>query len=188
MKTPQNDTPKMPLVWFSTIRGLSNPDRTMDRLYYGKVYRIPRDVKDAETERIAIEEREMNALHDRVINASCTDGGTPATAGLSNLALVASGSVGFESSRISPTYGDDKINNGSIGISTPDFNDATRPWINATADPGGWVGVKLATSRDLDRYKSIKFSIMSFPHRAKLPDSDLLPQLKTTNCMRIVAI
>ena len=75
MKTPQNDTPKMPLVWFSTIRGLSNPDRTMDRLYYGKVYRIPRDVKDAETERIAIEEREMNALHDRVINASCTDGG-----------------------------------------------------------------------------------------------------------------
>lgn len=75
----KNDSPKMPLVWFSTIRGISNPDRTTNRLYYGKVYRIPRDVEDAGTERIAIEEQEMCSLEDEVINASCTDGGTPAT-------------------------------------------------------------------------------------------------------------
>ena len=31
----------MPLGWYSTIRGASNPDRATDSLYYGKVYRIP---------------------------------------------------------------------------------------------------------------------------------------------------
>ncbi len=80
MKKPQSDSPKMPLVWYSTIRGASNPDRDMERVYYGKVYRIPRDaVGDREAgEGGAIEERELSALEDEVINASCTDNGIPA--------------------------------------------------------------------------------------------------------------
>ena len=71
----------MPLVWFSTIRGISNPDRATERVYYGKVHRVPRDAVGARAagEAGAIEERELRALENEVINASCTDDGIPAT-------------------------------------------------------------------------------------------------------------
>lgn len=75
----KNDSPKMPLFWYSTIKGASNPDRGMGRLYYGKVFRIPHDIGDEGDERIAIEERELGILEDKVIHTSCVENGTPAT-------------------------------------------------------------------------------------------------------------
>lgn len=75
----KNDPPKMPMVWFSTCRGASNPDRDTNRLYYGMVLRIPQNIEDAKTERIAIEERGMRALEEKVLGTSCVENGTPAT-------------------------------------------------------------------------------------------------------------
>lgn len=75
----KNDLPKMPLVWFGTGRGISNPDQGTNRLYYGKVVRIPQDIEDAGAERTAIEERELGSLEDKVIHKSCVENGTPAT-------------------------------------------------------------------------------------------------------------
>ncbi|MGJ8642878.1 MAG: beta strand repeat-containing protein [Luteolibacter sp.] len=78
--------------------------------------------------------------------------GTPATAGRTNVALAANGGSPFESSRISTTYGDDKLNNGVYGVSAPDIDDATRPWISQAADPNGWGGVKFASPSTLVRF------------------------------------
>jgi len=75
---------------------------------------------------------------------SSPNGGTPATAGEPNLALVANGAVAFESTRISETYGEDKLQNGSYGLELPDADDATRPWIAADFDASGFAGVLLA--------------------------------------------
>ncbi len=78
------------------------------------------------------------------------DGGTEATDGKTNFALATNGGVGFESTRISETYGDDKINNGSYGAGFPDVDDETRPWINADADSPGFVGVLLPEAFDIN--------------------------------------
>ncbi len=74
------------------------------------------------------------------------DGGTPATTGRSNLALAANGGIGFESSRISQSYGDDKINNGVYGAVLPVADDATRPWISASDQLQGFAGVALGSA------------------------------------------
>jgi hypothetical protein len=76
------------------------------------------------------------------------DGGTPRTEGQANMAWAGNGAVGFESSRIGPTetYGDDKLNNGVYGISTPDVDDSTRPWIAADEDTSAFAGVKLGAA------------------------------------------
>ena len=68
---------KFHLFWFSTGRGISNEDGEKKRLYYGKIFRVPRDLVD-EKERLAIEEREMSDLEERAIRQSCTKGGKPA--------------------------------------------------------------------------------------------------------------
>jgi parallel beta-helix repeat protein/predicted outer membrane repeat protein len=77
------------------------------------------------------------------------NGGTPATLGQSNLALASNGAAAFESSRIASTYGDDKLNNGVYGVTFPDDDDATRPWISLEADAGGWGGVKFGSPATL---------------------------------------
>ena len=68
---------KFHLLWFSTQRGISNEDGEKSRVYYGKVFRVPRDIA-TEDARLAIEAREMNDLEERAINQSCTEGGKPA--------------------------------------------------------------------------------------------------------------
>ncbi len=74
------------------------------------------------------------------------DGGTPATTGRTNLALAANGGVGFESSRIAASYGDDKLNNGVYGAGLPDIDDGTRPWINSAVEIDGFAGVALSAA------------------------------------------
>lgn len=80
------------------------------------------------------------------------NGGTPATSGDTNLALFSNGGLAFESSRIAAPYGDDKINNGVYGLSIPDNDDATRPWISGAADNNGFAGVQFASASTLSSF------------------------------------
>ena len=77
MTTALSDIPKMHLVWHSTCRGVSNEDGNKQRLYYGKIFRVPRDIVD-EKERLEIEDREFADLERRFIDNNCTEGGTAA--------------------------------------------------------------------------------------------------------------
>ena len=80
MTTAQNDIPKMHLIWHSTCRGFSNDDGTRDRIYYGKIFRIPSDIyaTNKQTGAGSIEERELDDLQERFINSGCVEGGSPA--------------------------------------------------------------------------------------------------------------
>ncbi len=91
-------------------------------------------------------------IDERLAFNANPNSGTPQTTGRTNLALAANGGSPFESSRISTTYGDDKLNNGVYGETAPDIDDATRPWISQAADPNGWGGVKFASPSTLVRF------------------------------------
>ena len=80
MKTAQSDFPKMHMIYFSTVRGISNPDGAKERVYYGKVFRVPKDIvaKKKRTALGSIENREIEDLEQRFINASCVKDGNPA--------------------------------------------------------------------------------------------------------------
>ncbi len=80
MTAAQNDIPKMHLIWFSTRRGFSNDEGTRDRIYYGKIFRIPSDIyaTDKQAGAGSIEEQELDDLQERFINSGCIEGGSPA--------------------------------------------------------------------------------------------------------------
>lgn len=73
MKTAQKDFPQMHLFWYSANRGFSNDDGTKKRIYFGKIFRIPKDTEDGES----IEQRELEDLQVRFINSSCAEDGDP---------------------------------------------------------------------------------------------------------------
>ena len=81
---------KFHLLWFSTQRGISNEDGEKSRVYYGKVFRVPRDIA-TEDARLAIEAREMNDLEERAIAtvAACSVC-KPSITWLGNLSINAS--------------------------------------------------------------------------------------------------
>lgn len=80
MKTDRDDFPKMHIIYFSTLRGFSNPDGVKERVYYGKVFRVPKDdVADKNRTALgSIENREIEDLERRFINKSCVSDGRPA--------------------------------------------------------------------------------------------------------------
>ena len=73
MTTAQTDYPKMHMFWYSANRGFSNDDGARKRVYYGKIFRIPKDTEGGED----IEQHELDDLQDRFINSSCAEGAMP---------------------------------------------------------------------------------------------------------------
>ena len=53
----RSDQPQFHVAWYSTGRGVSNEDGAKNRVYYGKVFRIPRDAVNDEEQRLTIENR-----------------------------------------------------------------------------------------------------------------------------------
>ena len=80
MTTAQSDIPKMHMIYFSTVRGMSNPDGAKEMVYYGKVFRVPKGIvaKKKGWALGSIENREIEDLEQRFINAPCVKDGNPA--------------------------------------------------------------------------------------------------------------
>ncbi len=80
MTVDKGGIPKMHMIWFSTRRGFSNDDGAKDRIYYGKIFRIPSDIHatDKQTGVESIEQKELDDLQERFLNSGCVEGGTPA--------------------------------------------------------------------------------------------------------------
>ena len=75
--TKTADQPKLHLFYHSTVRGISNMGGDKERVYYGKVFRVPRSIPrvamNPETEWGAIEERELGDLEAWMADTSRHD-------------------------------------------------------------------------------------------------------------------
>ena len=74
-----SDRPKFHFHWHSTLRGVSNAAGDKDRVYYGKVYRIPKAMQDDADAWKDFEHKAIDDLMAKVVDASCcSDDGMPA--------------------------------------------------------------------------------------------------------------
>ena len=80
---------------------------------------------------------------------SAPNGGTPATNGLTNLALATNGSTAFATSSLSPnSFGADRLNDGGYGQGN--VGDDANPWIASSSDNNGFVGIAFPTPQSLN--------------------------------------
>lgn len=76
IEAPKDIPEETRICWFSTLRGIENPQGEHEQVYYGKVYTLPSytDHDDEQSEARQIEDREMDDLQDRFIMNSVMPG------------------------------------------------------------------------------------------------------------------